>query len=696
MILGMGLCRVAQHAIFGATIKNSGCHMNRCEMLRKLPGEAFDIAVAPYQRDFASFLEAMRHTLETGAPLARLEVFKNYERYCRWPIRMLEYGFAMESVGKSGEGRALDVGSGVTPWAYWLAAQGWETTAVDLIVDEVSAMSRHGTDTYAQSVLHLMADGRGLAFADSHFDVVTCMSVIEHVPQWDTSLMLSELVRVCRPGGRLVMTTDLLAADTPFTEAESFTVDRFVSCFALLADACGAKTAFGELAKQAKATTFSDLAEFWTAHKGCGLWEEDNRGYHAVGLSFTLPESADEKRQLVTQLVGLSAAAAFVSSDGTCSPISLPDTSPLWMPTDSSLVESLQSGTFEQDVHAFFVDYVGDGDVVFDVGANVGHYTRMLGDGVQPGGEVHAFEPAEKPYQCLVRNTLERASSIRRNRFALSSEGGSREIYLGSGNNEALNSFGEPFGIGESKDGNYASETVWMMTLDSYVDTYEVGRIDLITIDVEGWEEHVVRGGVATLLKLHPVLLLEYCSPAARNAGGRCVQLSQLLVSLGYHLYRYLPDEKALESVDERRDAWSFANLVAVPNGKLQSVLARLRGETIASEVSGATEPPDALKDEVLRLELENAALRQEADSKQVDREVAALTRESNDRMAYIEHLHEQVQGLKAQLEFSEADRAARLEVIEQQAAALKQIQSHPVVKLGNSLMSVVRKRWRR
>ena len=272
--------------------------MNRCEMLRELPGEAFDTAVAPYQQNFAPFLEAMRQTLDAGGPLARLEVFKNYERYCRWPIRMLEYGFAMASVGECGQGRALDVGSGVTPWAYWLAAQGWETTAVDLILEEVSAMSRHGADTYGQSVRHLMADGRGLAFANSQFDMVTCMSVIEHVPQWDTALMLAELVRVCRPGGRLVMTTDLLASDTPFTEAESFTVERFISRFALLAEACGAKEAFEQLTADVQSTTFADLAEFWTTHKTCGLWEEDNRGYHAVGLSFTLPESPDEKRRL--------------------------------------------------------------------------------------------------------------------------------------------------------------------------------------------------------------------------------------------------------------------------------------------------------------------------------------------------------------------------------------------------------------
>jgi len=669
---------------------------NHCMMLRMLPGDTFDAAVDPYRNNLAPLLKAMRNTLDTGGPLARLGVFKNYERYCRWPIRMLEYGFAMESAGESNQGCALDVGSGVTPWAYWLASQGWQTTAVDLLVDEVSAMIRHGADTYSQSVRHLMADGRGLAFADDGFDLVTSMSVIEHVPQWDTALMLAELVRVCRPGGRLVITTDLLAADTPFTEAESFTVEAFVSRFAPLAEACGGKAEFEQLAADVQSTTFADLAEFWTAHKSCGLWEEDNRGYHAVGLSFTLPNSAEDKRNLVTQLVDLSAATTFVSTDGTCSPISLPDTAPLWMPTDSSLVESLQSGTFEQDVHAFFADYVRGGDVVFDVGANVGHYTRMLGERVEPTGEVHAFEPAEKPYQCLVRNTLEWAPSIRRNRFALSSEGGSREIYLGTGNNEALNSFGEPFGIGESKDGVYASETVWMMTLDNYVDTYDVKQIDLVKIDVEGWEEHVVRGGAATLLKLHPVLLLEYCSPAARNAGASCAQLSQLLVSLGYHLYRYLPDEKTLESVDERRDAWSFANLVAVPDGKLQSVLARLQGETISTEASDEAEPSIASREDVLRLELENAALRQQADSQQVDREVATLTRESNDRMAYIDQLHEQVQDLKKQIEFSEADRAARLEVIEQQDAALKQLQAHPVVKAGSALMSLVRKVSRR
>lgn len=46
-----------------------------------------------------------------------------------------------------------------------------------------------------------------LAFADGEFDLVTCMDVVEHVPEELRRPMLAEARRVLRPGGRLAMET---------------------------------------------------------------------------------------------------------------------------------------------------------------------------------------------------------------------------------------------------------------------------------------------------------------------------------------------------------------------------------------------------------------------------------------------------------------------------------------------------------
>ena len=49
--------------------------------------------------------------------------------------------------------------------------------------------------------------GQGLPFPDDAFDCVTCIEVLEHVPEADRPGTLREIHRVLRPGGRLVLRT---------------------------------------------------------------------------------------------------------------------------------------------------------------------------------------------------------------------------------------------------------------------------------------------------------------------------------------------------------------------------------------------------------------------------------------------------------------------------------------------------------
>lgn len=293
-----------------------------CQALRLLPGADFDDATRPFRRDFEPLIATMERVLAQGDGMARCEGFAAYALYCRWPVRMLEYSFAMQAMAANTAGRRiLDVGSGMTPWPYWMAAAGGQITAVDLIAEEVRAMQRHGRDTYGHAVRHLVGDGRALAFESEQFDAVSCISVIEHMPRCDVGPALAELLRVCRPGGRMVLTTDALAADTPFTAAHSFTVESVLSLLRPLAVAAGAEASFTHLAKALRTTTFAELETFWTAFAACGLWAEANRGYHPLGICIDLPTDTAAKAQLAETLaawsdpMGSAAAATAESGD---------------------------------------------------------------------------------------------------------------------------------------------------------------------------------------------------------------------------------------------------------------------------------------------------------------------------------------------------------------------------------------------
>lgn len=93
--------------------------------------------------------------------------------------------------------RLLDAGCGSGRELDELAAWG-SVTGVDLCAESVaSARARGHADVHCAAI-------ERMPFPDERFDVVTCLDVIEHTP--DDRATLTELRRVTRPGGLLVVT----------------------------------------------------------------------------------------------------------------------------------------------------------------------------------------------------------------------------------------------------------------------------------------------------------------------------------------------------------------------------------------------------------------------------------------------------------------------------------------------------------
>lgn len=82
----------------------------------------------------------------------------------------------------------------------YLSRLGHRVCACDL--DIARAVTTQIPVTYAR------ADLTDLPYEDAMFDVVFCISVIEHLPRDRMTDALWELHRVLRPGGRLLLTTD--------------------------------------------------------------------------------------------------------------------------------------------------------------------------------------------------------------------------------------------------------------------------------------------------------------------------------------------------------------------------------------------------------------------------------------------------------------------------------------------------------
>jgi SAM-dependent methyltransferase len=122
-------------------------------------------------------------------------------------------------VEPSGEERALDVGSGTAALAFALSKHVREVVALEL-VPEMLAQARPLLAEYPNVEL-VEGDAAKLPFGIGEFDLVCERAVLHHVPR--PELVVAEMARVTRRGGRLLVIDQL----APFDTLLAIELDRF-------------------------------------------------------------------------------------------------------------------------------------------------------------------------------------------------------------------------------------------------------------------------------------------------------------------------------------------------------------------------------------------------------------------------------------------------------------------------------------
>ncbi len=95
-------------------------------------------------------------------------------------------------------GLLLDVGCGNGRFLRNMQALGWQVQGVELSEDGVRVCRKADLPVHHGDIF-------SAALPNDHFDVITARHVIEHVP--DPHAFVSELVRVLKPGGRIIIET---------------------------------------------------------------------------------------------------------------------------------------------------------------------------------------------------------------------------------------------------------------------------------------------------------------------------------------------------------------------------------------------------------------------------------------------------------------------------------------------------------
>jgi len=161
-------------------------------------------------------------------------------------------------------------------------------------------------------------------------------------------------------------------------------------------------------------------------------------------------------------------------------------------PDDLRLVESVTGDAGEKKVIESFLDIIKEGDIVYDIGANMGTYSVLLAKKTGNNGKVIAFEPEEESHKLLMENialnNLKNVSVIKK---ALGKENKNSDLYIGktTGN----------FSLVKSYEHNLDSQKIEIVHGDDFVLKNNLPIPNALKIDVEGYEYDVLFGLKETL-----------------------------------------------------------------------------------------------------------------------------------------------------------------------------------------------------
>ena len=225
------------------------------------------------------------------------------------------------------------------------------------------------------------------------------------------------------------------------------------------------------------------------------------------------------RRRLFKGLVALRGAKAVCTADvyGYAVRLSL----------NEQIQMDIALGIYELEESKWVEGLLQPGMVVLDVGANVGYYSLLAASRVGTKGKVIAFEPS--PYcQRRLEETI-RTNSIPQisiESVALGDQPGNLELTV---EHKGLHS---PSFLAREGDISYM---VPVVTLDSWMKMSGTGHVDLVKIDVEGFEPNVIRGAAGCLRggRVDSILCELNEIWLARNSSS-CEHLDKLIRSFGF------------------------------------------------------------------------------------------------------------------------------------------------------------------
>jgi FkbM family methyltransferase len=186
-----------------------------------------------------------------------------------------------------------------------------------------------------------------------------------------------------------------------------------------------------------------------------------------------------------------------------------------------------QTGTYEKGTIQLLTDLLKSGSTFLDIGANIGLLSAIASKRVGPEGKVIAVEANPKTVDILRHNlALNDCTNTDIYPFALGAENGTALLY----ENWEVNRGGASL----LSQGDAEGIEVPVRRLDELL-TDEV--IDVLKIDVEGFELEVLKGGIELLKNQLPVLIIEVSEQRENEKGVSPQEIYAFVQTLGNYQF---------------------------------------------------------------------------------------------------------------------------------------------------------------
>ncbi len=183
----------------------------------------------------------------------------------------------------------------------------------------------------------------------------------------------------------------------------------------------------------------------------------------------------------------------------------------MYLDRDDSMALSI-NGVYEPEETRIVMEHVKPGDVVLDIGANIGYYTLILADLAGPNGKVYAFEPDPESFRLLGKNIHENNyENVELVPKAVSDQNREINLYRDRFNNLDHRIF--------AQSGECEVVKIEAIRLDDYFPR-DFGPICFIKMDIQGAEGYAIEGMRKLLDSSKSVKIVTEFWPEGLNASG--------------------------------------------------------------------------------------------------------------------------------------------------------------------------------